>query len=159
MPKRKIIIFLVLFLVIVAIGFYLYNKSRAPKPSLVRIYTNEKVSEADSTLIEGFPNIPIYPGMRVDKTYKKEQEGKTDYVAVWYYEGGDEKIGEIMKWYIDEFKKGGWTVEGPFIDEGQNEVHINVENSQYRAQVMNSERIAEDQGGAGDIILVEILEK
>ena len=158
MPYRKILTALIL-LFLVGFGLYLFTKSKSPKPITERIYTNETVTESNGTLVDGFPNVPIYPGMRIDKTYKKEQDGKTDYVAVWYFDGGDAKVPEMMKWYIDEYKKSGWTVTGPFIDEGQNELHIKTENSQYKTRVMSSKRLEEDEGGPGNIILFEALEK
>lgn len=159
MPYKKLLVFVVL-LFILGLGVYLYKKSQ-PKPNITegRVYTNEKTTEAEGTLVGEFPKFPIYPGMRTDKTFRKEQGEKTDFVGAWYFEGGDNKVPVIMKWYVDELKKAGWKVEGPFIDEGQGEVHINAENTNHTARVMSSERYDEDPGGPGDIILVEILEK
>jgi hypothetical protein len=157
-PNRKLVISLVLLLLL-GLGLYLFLKSKSQKPITERIYTKEKVTESEKALVEGYPNVPVYPGMRIDKTFRKEQEGKTDFVGVWYFEGGDEKVPEIMGWYTVELKKAGWIVAGPVIDEGQNEVQVRAENTQSKMRIITSKRYEEDEGGAGDILLIEILEK
>ncbi|OGM62316.1 hypothetical protein A2961_02275 [Candidatus Woesebacteria bacterium RIFCSPLOWO2_01_FULL_39_21] len=155
MTRAKILVVFVLLLFVV-LGLYLFKKSKTPEVSTDRVYTDEKVTEEAGMLIENFPDIPIYPGITVDKTYKKEQSGKTDYTAVWFYEGN---IHEIMNWYADELKKAGWTVVGPFVFEAEDDLEINAENSMYTLRLLNSERGEDETGKAGKLIMADILEK
>ena len=159
MPKRKLVITTLLFFLLLTFGFYLFNKGKTQKNATGRIYTNEKVTESSGSLVEDFPNVPVYPGIRLDKSYKKVQEGKTDFSAVWYYEGSDDQSPIFMKWYVEEFKKEGWIVEGPFVDESENELSIRAQNSKYVLRLFNSERDEGDEGGAGKIIVVDMIEK
>ncbi|OGK11374.1 hypothetical protein A2954_03420 [Candidatus Roizmanbacteria bacterium RIFCSPLOWO2_01_FULL_37_12] len=116
----------------------------------------ETVYESAGSLILGFPDIPVYSNLVVDKSFKKELNGKTNYVATWFFEGDNK---EIMKWYADEFVKTGWTVVGPFIYESENKLEIDAENSMYKLRLLNTEREEGDTGKPGELIMVEIIQK
>lgn len=139
--------------------FYLLNKSKSKTNSRDPIYTNEKVTEAKKELTAGFPALPIYPGILLDSSYKREQEGKTDFSSFWIYQGDESKAIEIMKWYVDELKKEGWKVAGPFMDEGEYELFITAENPIYNLRIYNSESEPDDVGPKGKLLVFDLKEK
>lgn len=146
--------------VLVCIAFYFFYKTEYPSSKPERVYTNETVTESAAQLVDGFPDIPVYPGLKLDKSYKREQNGKTDYNAFWYHEVPEEEITVLFKWYIDELKARGWEVSGPFADESEDELNLKGENTKYKLTIYNSERDEGDSGGpAGELIGVEIIEK
>lgn len=119
-------------------------------------FPQEKVIETEGELVDGFPDIPIYPTLKIDKTYKKVLGGKTNYLGIWYYKG-DIKI--ILDWYVIELKKAGWSVTGPFVQEGENDLEIDAENADYNLRLLNSEREKGDRYTPGEIITADLTQK
>lgn len=69
--------------------------------------------QSNSTLIEGFPAFPIFPGAKLETSSKRTQSLNTarDIRAVWKVEQAN--VVTIMNWYLDELERTGWAIEYP----------------------------------------------
>lgn len=123
-----------------------------------RIYTSETVTESSVLLVQGFPDFPLYPGLRLDNSFRKEQDGKVDYTAIWYFDE-EETVIPMMKWYTDELTASGWQVKGPYVDESEGELRIDAENDTYSLRLYNSERSEGETSGPGNIFVVDMFQK
>ena len=155
MVRGKLLKLLVVIILLITafFGYKFYRKAKVKYPGLTRVYTNEKVTEDEGKLIAGFPEIPQYPGISVRTSYKKVQDSKTDYVAVWRFQGEGKTI---INWYSKELASDGWKVTGPFIDESEDYLHIEAENNNYKLKIQNTE---EDGDETKKILVAEFLEK
>lgn len=146
--SKLLIVLLVVTSVLLAYKIYLKRSFKTEVP--YRIYTNEKVTEKENGLVAGFPNISQYPDAKIKTSYKKVQDNKTDYVAVWEIKGANKSI---MDWYKSELTNSGWTVTGIFSYE-QDSDQMEVENEEYKLKVA----LSEDNDDA-KILITEFLEK
>lgn len=70
--------------------------------------------EVTGELVEGFPELPVYPGATILKSYKKQEGEKVGFEANWEV---DVSVDEIMAWYIDALREAGWIFEEePVVD-------------------------------------------
>lgn len=98
-------------------------------------------------LVEGFPQLPTYPGARVANSYKKESDGKIGYEAVYL---SDKPAKEAMLWYRDELTKLGWSIYNEQIEEVESEFSIMAERGKEKVNVF-----AEKEEGESTEISIE----
>lgn len=180
--RLKVVIPIVILVMVIALGVITLNRLQntsdsvdtGPANALVqesieptlpivenppqRVYTNETVTESTASLVQGFPDFPLYPGLRLDNSFRKEQVGKVDYTAIWYFDG-EETVIPMMKWYTDKLTASGWQVKGPYVDESEGELRIDAENSTYSLRLYNSERSEGETSGPGNIFVVDFFQK
>jgi len=116
------------------------NSQIEPQPE--QQVRSEKV-EVEGKLVEGFPQLPIFPDATVEKSYKKESGGKVGYEAVYLT---NKFPKEAMVWYREELEKQGWTIIDEQIEGTESEFSLMVERGGKKVNVF-----AENEDGETEI--------
>jgi len=122
MTKKGFIFFVVLILIFLSLVIVKNNKQRVEPGK----------TTAKGKLVEGFPQIPTYPGSRVLNSYKKEGDGKVGYEAHYFT---DQPAKEAIIWYRDELNKLGWSIYDEQIEGIVGEFGIMAEKDKQKVNV------------------------
>ena len=133
MTKRFPVFLLILVLIFISVALLLKNKQNVEPGK----------TTAKGKLVEGFPQIPTYPGSQIVNSYKKGSEGKIGY-EVHY--STDQPAKEAIVWYRDELKKLGWLIYEEQIEgivgefslmaqKGQQKVNVFTENEEGETEI------------------------
>lgn len=133
MTKKVSVFLVILFLILTVIVIGQKDKERVEPGK----------TTAKGKLVEGFPQLPIFPDAVVEKSYKKESGGKIGYEAVYLSETPPK---EAMIWYRDELKKSGWSIYDEQIEEVESEFSIMAEREGKKLNVF-----AENEEGETEI--------
>ncbi len=77
-------------------------------PSNAQSQTKDvKLLSLESTLIENFPDIPVYPGAAIKDSYEKVVYGKIGYEAEWSTSDNRRKV---IEFYEKALPEAGWII-------------------------------------------------
>jgi len=133
MTKKVNIFLLILVLIFISIVFVQKNKQNVEPGK----------TTAKGKLVEGFPQIPTYPGSQILNSYKKEGDGKIGYEAQYI---SDRPGKEAIVWYRDELNKQGWSIYDEQIEGIVGEFSFMAEKDQQKVNVF-----AENEEGETEI--------
>jgi len=98
---------ILLLIIIIANFLIIGNIKKKNEITTPRSFT--KIEE-QGVIIKEFPELPKYPESQVVNTYKKEEDGKVGYEGNWTT---SEPVDVVMKWYLTELTKQGWSITTP----------------------------------------------
>ena len=132
MKKIVLILISVLAITIIVLSILVWQR-RNQQTTSVEEPTPPGVYEVEKTLVEGFPEFPVYPGAVIEESSELDQvpDARKGYYAEWEI---DEILTatEVMNWYFEELQKTGWTiVEYPNDREATGEQVARVEKGEY----------------------------
>jgi len=115
--KNIIIISGVIIIVLIAV-FMIGNKQ---SDNISVNQSDEQTRDANKTIeeqefVNNFPNVPIYPGAKLEKTSTNKTPYGQFYEGVWKVQG---QVPEVIKWYVRELEQTGWLVKLPSADLNQ----------------------------------------
>src|SRR3989344_8494272 len=128
--------FLLVLIILILFGYIFINKNnqsrREPGMTLIK-----------GKLVESFPQLPVYPGSSVEKSYKKVAGARVGYEAEYLT---DKSPKEAMLWYKDELTKQGWTIISEEIEDEEGEFSLMLEKNGEKVKVF-----AENEDGKTEI--------
>jgi len=132
----------------VVVGGGLWWMRRGRQSTLVETQTGNEpgLVEKKGELVEGFPQIPAYPGATLVRSYKKEDGGKTGWESKWIMQ---ERIPVISAWYLQQFAEEDWDIdEVPEDPNADGEVQLVVSNGDWQVYITLED---EDNTGTTEI--------
>ena len=133
--KKSLLIILILVFLVGFIGVVTYlkvNNIALPGQSVdKKIATDPNFVEVEGKLIDGFPEIPVYPDAELVGSSKPNGnfEETQGYRAKWYVSG---TVMEVMDWYIEELSMKGWTIVSPNDSTAVGEQVTDISNNEFK---------------------------
>lgn len=115
---KKIITIILVLTILVALGAFMYMRkgqlfiNNSGEAETKMVATDPAFPEVEGKLIEGFPDMPVYPGAKLVASAKVNP---ADVADLGYRTRWDTKDGviQVMQWYETELPKNGWEYEVP----------------------------------------------
>jgi len=110
--KTKVLYIFAAVLVLAVIALMvlaLINKKEPQNEGFVSL-EEPGMETMEGGLVDGFPEVEVYPGTNVIGSYSKEVEGGMSYEASWT---SDDTPADIATWYYNSLTADGWQVIDP----------------------------------------------
>src|SRR3989344_6697506 len=114
---RAILVLTLGLAILAGATFFFIKSSRkqstpAPSPTTTtQPFQSELITDLNGQLDQNSPNLPICPGAKLIKSFRKTFADKVGYTLVWE---STQPVKTVMAWYTSELGKSGWTIaEGP----------------------------------------------
>lgn len=151
--NKKLLLPIVLVLAVVVFAAYMFMKKGLPvmnkgeEAKVSEVATDPSFPEVMGKLIEGFPELPVYPGATLVASAKTNPDGVADlgYRAKW---DTKDSVVQVMNWYETEMPKAGWEYTAPDDKTADGEQVARISKGDYTGYVA-----AEIEGDAIEIVV------
>ena len=102
MTNRSLLPLILIIVSILTVSTYALVSTSTP----TSITSYAKIEKLGGVVLD-FPKIPVYPGAKIENSYKKSERDVIGYQGTWV---AQDKVGKIMAWYVEKLPQDGWTV-------------------------------------------------